>query len=143
MTTFLLAAKQVVEQNDGALPEEEAKRWERVYDRILDKAHRQLEGRTPLPKKALSFVRRLQKRMEEALRFLREAHVPFDNNQAERDLRMIKVKQNISGTFRQEEFAQSFCITSSIVSTLTKHDKPIWDSLCLLLMGETIDNVLS
>ncbi|KJE26901.1 zinc-finger binding domain of transposase IS66 family protein [Geobacillus kaustophilus] len=143
MTTFLLNAKQVVEQHGGFLPEEEAKRWEHVYDRILEKANHQLEGMTPLPKKALSFVRRLQKRKEEALRFLREAHVPFDNNQAERDLRMVKVKENISGTFRQETFAQSFCIARSIVSTLTKHEKNVWDSLCLLLTGETIDRVLS
>ena len=83
MTTFLLAAKQAAEAHYGALPEEEAKRWECVYDRILEKAQRRLEPMTPLPKKALAFVRRLQKRKEEALRFLHEAHVPFDNNQAE------------------------------------------------------------
>ncbi|EPZ37097.1 transposase, partial [Anoxybacillus ayderensis] len=143
LTTFLLSAKQVVEQHGGSLLEEEAERWERVYDHILAKAQYRLEGMTPLPKKALSFVRRLQKRKEEALRFLREAHVPFDNNQAERDLRMVKVKENISGAFRQETFAQSFCIARSIVSTLTKHEKNVWDSLCLLLTGETIDRVLS
>ncbi|SFA56503.1 Transposase IS66 family protein, partial [Anoxybacillus pushchinoensis] len=120
-----------------------ARRWERVYDRILERAQHRLEAKTPLPKKALAFVRRLQKRKEEALRFLREVHVPFDNNQAERDLRMVKVKENISGTFREETFAQSFCIIRSIVSTLTKHEKNVWDSLCLLLTGETLDRVLS
>ncbi|MEB3752217.1 IS66 family transposase [Geobacillus icigianus] len=143
MTTFLFAAKQAVEAHHGALPNEEAKRWERVYDRILAKAQRRLETMTPLPKKALAFVRRLQKRKEEALRFLREAHVPFDNNQAERDLRMVKVKENISGTFRDETFAQSFCIARSIVSTLTKHEKNVWNSLCRLLKGETLDDILS
>lgn len=143
MTTFLLTAKQAVEQHSGALCEEEATRWERVYDRILEKAQRQLERRTPLPKKAFAFVRRLQKRKEEALRFLREAHVPFDNNQAERDLCMVKVKENISGTFRKEAFTQSFCITRSIVSTLMKHDKHVWNSFCLLLMDETMDHILS
>ncbi|KFZ32198.1 hypothetical protein JS44_15105 [Anoxybacillus flavithermus] len=51
LTTFLLSAKQVVEQHGGSLPEEEAKRWERVYDRILAKAQYRLEGMTPLPKK--------------------------------------------------------------------------------------------
>ncbi|ACJ32637.1 Transposase [Anoxybacillus flavithermus WK1] len=73
----------------------------------IERAQHRLEAKTPLPKKALAFVRRLQKRKGEALRFLREAHVPFDNKQAERDLRMVKVKENISGTFRGETFAQS------------------------------------
>ncbi|GAC91922.1 transposase [Anoxybacillus flavithermus NBRC 109594] len=143
MTTFLFAAKQAVEVHHGALPNEDTKRWERVYDRILAKAQHRLETMTPLPKKALAFVGRLQKRKEEALRFLREAHVPFDNNQAERDLRMVKVKENISGTFREEAFAQSFCIARSIVSTLTKHEKNVWNSLCRLLKGETLDDILS
>ncbi len=53
MTTFLLAAKQAAEAHYGALPEEEAKRWECVYDRILEKAQRRLEPMTPLPKKHL------------------------------------------------------------------------------------------
>ncbi|MBE2922926.1 IS66 family transposase, partial [Anoxybacillus flavithermus] len=52
-------------------------------------------------------------------------------------------KENISGTFREETFAQSFCITRSIVSTLTKHEKNVWDSLCLLLTGDTLYRVLS
>ncbi|AST05756.1 IS66 family transposase [Anoxybacillus flavithermus] len=143
MTMFLLAAKQAVEAHHGALSEEEARRWERAYDRILERAQHRLETMTSLLKKARAFVRRLQKRKEEPLRFLREVHVPFDNNQAERDLRMVKVKENISGTFREETFAQSFCITRSIVSTLTKHEKNVWDSLYLLLTGETLDRVLS
>ncbi|KIQ93487.1 Transposase IS66 family protein [Anoxybacillus thermarum] len=77
----------------------------RQVDRILAEVQHRLETMTPLPKKALAFVRRLQKRKEEALRFLREAHVPFDNNQAKRDLGMVKVKENISGTFREDTFA--------------------------------------
>lgn len=119
MTTFLLADKQAVEAHHGALPKEEAKRWERVYDRILAKAQHRLEAMMPFPKKALALVRQL----EEALRFLHEAHVPFDNNQAERDLRMVEVKENTSGTFRDEIFAKSFCIARSIVFTLVKHEK--------------------
>ncbi|KDE50331.1 hypothetical protein DI44_00515 [Geobacillus sp. CAMR5420] len=51
MTTFLLAAKQAVKAHHGALSEEEARRWERVYDRILAKAQHRLETMTPLPKK--------------------------------------------------------------------------------------------
>ncbi len=61
MPIFLLAAKQAVEAHHGALSGEEARRLERAYDRILERAQHRLEAKTPLPKKALAFVRRLQK----------------------------------------------------------------------------------
>ena len=63
---------------------------------------------------------RLSGRKEDVLRFLNDPNVPFTNNQAERDLRMMKVKQKISGGFRSLEGAMDFAVVRSFISTAKK-----------------------
>jgi transposase len=64
---------------------------------------------------------RLRSRKADVLRFLHEAAVPFTNNLAEGDLRMMKVKQKISGGFRSEHGASDFATIRSVISTAKKH----------------------
>jgi transposase len=67
----------------------------------------------------------LEKHKNLFLKFLKQPHLPFDNNQAERDLRMIKVKQKVSGCFRSKKYAQYFARTRGYISTVKKNNQPV------------------
>jgi transposase len=78
---------------------------------------------------------RLRDKRDDVLRFCTDFRAPFDKNQAERDIRMVKLQQKISGSWRSFEGAQRFCAVSSYVSTLRKNGEDILDGLGLLFDG--------
>jgi len=67
----------------------------------------------------------LEKHKKLFLNFLKQPQIPFDSNQAERDIRMIKVKQKVSGCFRSTTNAKYFARIRSYISTLKKNNKPV------------------
>ncbi|EFH88784.1 IS66 family transposase [Ktedonobacter racemifer] len=100
-------------------------------------------GRGPAPKKpgrksqnaSENLLDALLKRAEQVLAFLDDLSVPFTNNQAERDLRMIKVQQKISGTFRSEHGASAFCVIRSYLSTMRKQGRSMLAALAAVFEG--------
>lgn len=85
-----------------------------------------------------SLLLRFQKREDAVLRFALDFAVPFDNNQAERDLRMIKVQQKVSGCFRSTDGADHFCRIRGYISTLRKQGSGILSALRSVFMGNPI-----
>jgi transposase len=89
-----------------------------------------------LMKKHNALARRLIDRQDDYLRFIRDFSVPPDNNGSERDIRMTKLKQKVSGCLRTLTGARQFCAIRSYLSTAAKHGLSFFDALIMLAKGE-------
>jgi transposase len=79
---------------------------------------------------------RLKKYETSVLLFAKLPHVSFTNNRAERDLRMAKVKQKVSGCFRTEKYAQAYCRISSYLQTMKNKDINPLVAISMALSGK-------
>ena len=147
MIKCLLDIKDAVGQTSkicNHFDEKQIHAFEIRYQKALDEGY----ARNPLPplppnakkkrgcrkkSKPRNLLERLDKHRKKALAFMYDFNVPFDNNLAERDIRMIKIHQKISGTFRSEEGAKAFCHIRSYISTARKNTIGAMDAMTRLL----------
>lgn len=140
LAKLLLEIKAEVERAQGRgetkLSDERLEKFTARYDRLVRRAARlnpppkvtktdtaAKRYKVVRPKRrdpASPLVSRLQTKREQVLRFMTDFRVPFDNNASERDIRMVKLQQKISGCFRTPAGAEAFCRIRSYLSSAKK-----------------------
>jgi len=145
---LLLEIKATVEQAKERLKTKLSsvtiKQFTARYDAILRKGFRtnpplKVEGLAKRGRPKQNYARNLLSRLygqkEAVLAFMYDFNVPFDNNQAERDIRMMKVRQKISGCFRSLRGTEIFCAIRGYISTARKNHHAVLDVLCSAFDG--------
>src|SRR5436305_1378303 len=120
--------------------------WERAFLQVLDEGDRVTPRATAPPgtkgrvkqSAARNLLDRLRKHQQAVFCFLEDLRVDFDNNLAERDLRMLKVQQKVSGCFRSLAGAHAFSRIRGYVSTLRKQGLPLLPALQATLAGHPL-----
>ena len=148
MIDHLLAIKEAVATASAAgltaLPPADQERCLKRYERIVRAGYAQNPVAVPTgPKrrgrrkqsKARNLLDRFRDHPDSVLAFMRDFAVPFDNNQSERDLRMMKLRQKISGTFRSLQALVNFCRIRGYVSTARKNGLNALDALQRVFLG--------
>ena len=135
----------VAASDDKQLTEQAYRNLRKRYRNILTRGGKELP---PIPARAKgkrgriaksdahNLWERLKKHEPAVLLFAKESSVPFTNNRAERDLRMSKVKQKVSGCFRTEQYAQAYCRISSYLQTMRNRGYNPLVAIQIALSGE-------
>lgn len=137
MINLLFDIKEKVDQSEESfLDREIALVFIEKYENIIEQGYKanpppKKTGKRGRPKKgkALCLIERMDNHRVEILRFMEERNVPFTNNLAETDLRMVKVRQKISGTFRNIDRVIDYCRIRSYISTVKKQKKDVFTAL--------------
>jgi len=141
MIEFLTHTNNIVKEHKArgipALDDTALAEYHARYDEILEQGRLEFfqGGKKDYNSEDMKLLRRLKEYKREHLRFLSDFQVPFDNNLAERDLRMIKSKTKVSGCFRGNEGGTVFANIKSYTSTLRKNSRNIFNGLKAAFLG--------
>lgn len=127
--------KEEMEKGNNSLRTEDILKYEDEYSRIIKEGEKEFKNDTNPHKdyngEDMKLLRRLKKYKENHLVFMYDFRVPFDNNLAERDLRMIKAKKKISGGFRSDKGGEAYTAIKTYLSTMRKQGNNLYESIRL------------
>lgn len=147
VSQLLLVGLRLTEKYPDGVPPRKIAQFRVVYRRLLARGFIYYEKLDELPQKIRgrtkrrpghNLLLRLDTRMDDVLRFLENPAVPFTNNLAEQSLRMIKVKQKISGIFRTIDGANRFLTIRSYTATAKKQGQNVFLALSDACLGKPI-----
>jgi transposase len=152
MADLLIEIKNRVEKlkdsGNAGMETAEVKIWNSKYHQIIvdgiceddQKSIKVISKKTGKPKKSksLNLLLKLQQYDIETLAFMYDFNIPFDNNLAERDLRMQKLRQKISGCFRGKDGANIFCRIRGYISTAKKNGYTAMEALVKAINGNSL-----
>jgi transposase len=131
-----LVSAAITQGRDGVDPAALAPQMHRYRSAVLLGARQTAARSSKLMRKHHALACRLRDRQDDYLRFTADWRVPADNNGSERDIRMTKLKQKVSGCLRTLAGAQQFCAIRSYLSTAAKHGLPFFTALVTLTEGQ-------
>ena len=141
---------QIANRDDKTLTSDEYKALQKRYRTLITQGAKELP---PIPPRlngqrgrvaksdAHNLWERLQKYETAVLLFASNPHVAFTNNRAERDLRMSKVKQKVSGCFRTRRYAEAYCRISSYLQSMANQGYNPLVAIQIALAGRAVDNM--
>ena len=120
--------------------------WRKKYDDLMQEGLRmhpvvkKQKGKRGVAKKSKTqnMLERFVDYKEQILSFTKNFLIPFGNNIAEQAIRMMKVKQKISGCFRSEQGAKDFADIRSYIATMKKQREPIMQALGKAIQGNPL-----
>jgi hypothetical protein len=132
------ATEKCKEAGEKALPSGDNQKFTEEYDRItnLGESENPLREGVRNRSKPRCLLDRFINYHTEICRFASDFSVPFDNNQAERDIRNAKVKQKVSGGFRSDTGAEDFGKISSVIGTAVKQGMSAFHSVSGIISGK-------